>query len=110
MLCGPAARLEVANVALPVPSSEPLPSVFAPSLNATVPDGVAPAPATVAVSVTSWPFADGFAVDVSVVVDGVCAATISTAARFHLSAVGDVAFSCTLAPELAVAAAVPCTQ
>src|SRR6266542_5913047 len=39
-----------------------------PSLNVTVPDGVLPAPLTVAVKVTDWPKAEGLRPEISVVV------------------------------------------
>ena len=60
----------VTIVALPVPSSVPVPTVVAPSLNVTVPVGI-PAPGdvavTVAVRVTDWPKTVGFAEEVTVV-------------------------------------------
>jgi hypothetical protein len=59
--CEPTDRLEVENVAVPVESSVPVPSVAVPSENVTVPVGV-PAPgadaATVAVNVTDCPNTD----------------------------------------------------
>jgi hypothetical protein len=61
----------VANVAVPVPDSVPVPRVNVPSRNMTVPVGV-PVPGgftvTVAVKVTDWPKTDGLGDDVSVVV------------------------------------------
>ena len=49
-----------------------MPSVAAPSLNVTVPVGVPPLPATVAVNVTDCPNTDGFAEDTTVVVVEAC--------------------------------------
>ena len=70
MVCGPAARAEVVNVATPplsVPESIGLP----PSRNVTDPVGV-PVPgataATVAVKVTDWPNTEGFWDEVTAVV------------------------------------------
>ena len=64
-------RALVANVAVPVPSSVPLPIFVAPSMKSTVPVGV-PAPgetgATVAVNVTDWPKTLGLVSEVSAVV------------------------------------------
>jgi hypothetical protein len=58
----PTGRLEVENVAVPVESRAPVPSVADPSENVTVPVGV-PAPGadatTVAVNVTDCPNTDG---------------------------------------------------
>ena len=66
MLCEPGVSVEALNVAVVTPAvveSVPVPSVFEPSLNVTVPLGL-PLPgataATVAVNVTDWPEADGF--------------------------------------------------
>ena len=60
----------VVNVATP-PDRLPLLRVAAPSLNATVPDGLTP-PLTVAVKVTLLPNTEGFGDDIKAVV--VCAA------------------------------------
>src|SRR5437868_6254910 len=61
-LCVPTDKEELEKEALPLPSTLALPSVVAPSLNATEPVGV-PAPesaaATCAVSVTDCPYVDG---------------------------------------------------
>jgi hypothetical protein len=69
--CVPTASVEVERVATPEPLSVPVPMEVAPSLNVTVPVGV-PAPgattATVAVNVTDCPNADGFTLEMSVVV------------------------------------------
>ena len=63
--------LKVAVVTPAVVESVPVPSVLAPSLKLTVPVGF-PAPgataATVAVKVTDWPNAEGFADETTVVV------------------------------------------
>ena len=59
---------EVAKVALP-PLTVPVPMVTEPFLNVTVPVGVPePEDVIVAVKFTVWPYSDGFAEDVSVVV------------------------------------------
>ena len=63
-------RLVVVKVAVP-PDNVPVPSVVVPSLKVTVPVGL-PLPGatalTVAVKVTDWPNAEGFAEEASVVV------------------------------------------
>jgi hypothetical protein len=68
MVCEPSASDDVVNVAMPEPFSVPVPSVAAPSLNVTVsplPEVIGVPPLlTVAVKVTDWPYADGFAEDV----------------------------------------------
>ena len=69
-MCDPTPSMEVASVACPEPSSVPEPSVIAPSLNTTVPVGVAALAVTVAVSVTGWPDTAGFADEERVVVVG----------------------------------------
>src|SRR4051812_10666023 len=51
----PTASAEVTSVATPPAESVPVPSTVAPSLKVIEPVGVAPAPVTVAVSVTDWP-------------------------------------------------------
>ena len=70
MVCGPAARAEVVNVATP-PLSVPEPIGLPPSRNVTDPDGV-PVPgataATVAVKVTGCPNTEGFSDEVTAVV------------------------------------------
>src|SRR5690349_10404224 len=62
MECDEAARVEVVQVARPLPSSVPLPSVAEPSLKVTVPAGT-PLPgavtATAAVNVTCWLYTEG---------------------------------------------------
>jgi len=59
-------RDEVIKMAVPEPSVL-VPRVLVPSLKVTVPVGVTPELVTVAVNVTGWPYADGFAFDVSIV-------------------------------------------
>jgi len=60
----------VVSVATPLPFSVPVPRTAAPFLKVTVPEGTPPkAPWTVAVKVTAWCHEDGFAEDVTVVVD-----------------------------------------
>jgi hypothetical protein len=68
----PPESVEVANVALPLVSSVPVPRFVPPSLNVTVPVGV-PVPlvcATVAVKVTEFPYVEEVGVAESVVVVG----------------------------------------
>jgi hypothetical protein len=69
--CDPTLKEDVANVACPDPSSVPVPRVVAPSLNVTIPVGV-PLPGeftvTVAVNVTNWLNAEGFAPELTAVV------------------------------------------
>jgi hypothetical protein len=71
MLWLPAPSVDVLKVATPPAPTVPVPSVVAPSMNVTEPDGL-PAPGatgdTVAVKVTDWPNTDGLADEVSVVV------------------------------------------
>jgi hypothetical protein len=55
MECAPAASIDVVKVAIPVLFSVPTPSVVVPSRNATVPVGVPPLLATVAVHMTAVP-------------------------------------------------------
>ena len=69
-MCDPTASAEVVNVALPEPSRVPEPSVVAPSVNTTVPVGVAPLPVTVEVSVTDWPDTAAFTDEERVLVVG----------------------------------------
>ena len=65
----PKANAEVVKVAFPA-LSVPVPSSVAPSLNVTVPVGVpVVADFTVAVKVTAWPNADGFAEETTEVVE-----------------------------------------
>ena len=68
MEAGPAARLEVVNVAIPLPFSVPAPRVELPFLNVTAPVGT-PVPGAVAVTVaenvTGWLYTDGLAEEVS---------------------------------------------
>src|SRR5258708_4812485 len=95
----PTASEGVVNVATPLPLSVPLPSAVAPSLNVTVPVGLAPV--TVAVKVTACPKLLGLADDVSAVV--VAAATMSDAVAglpggASLELTGEVVL--TLVPEL----------
>jgi hypothetical protein len=71
MLCDPTDSVARANVAVPEPSSVPVPNVVVPSLNVTEPEGMPEAgdtTATVAVKVTDWPNTDGLAEEVRVVV------------------------------------------
>ena len=59
------------NVATPEALRVPVPSVVAPSLNVTVPDGMPPIGGmalTVAVKVTDWPNTDGLTDDTTAVV------------------------------------------
>ena len=65
----PNVSVEVEKVAVPPPDSVPVPSVVAPSLKVTVPVGVTPAPATVAVKVIACPSRLGLADDATVVAD-----------------------------------------
>ena len=56
------------NVAVPVTSRVPVPSVVLPTLKLTVPVGVPPfneVTVTIAVNVTSWPTLDGFGAELS---------------------------------------------
>jgi hypothetical protein len=65
----PALKLDVENVATPLPFTFPEPSVAPLSLKVTVPVGPAPDPGvTVAVKVTLWPELDGLGEDVRPVV------------------------------------------
>ena len=70
MLCVPKARVEILNVATPLPLRVGLLKVTDPSLIVTVPLGV-PAPGNaavnVAVKVTFWPMTDGLMSDVSAI-------------------------------------------
>src|SRR5947208_3363521 len=68
MECVPVPSVLVANVACPEPSSAPVPSEFAPSLNVTLPVGVPPPELTTAVNVTGCPYVEGFASDVRLAV------------------------------------------
>src|SRR5216683_2348335 len=68
MECAPTAREAVVSVAMPEESSTPVPRLVAPSRNVTVPVGVPAGELTVAVKVTGWPNADGFAEDTRAVV------------------------------------------
>jgi len=64
----PRARVEVVNVATPLPFSVPVPSVVEPSLKVTVPEGT-PLPAvTVAVNVTGWLNTEGLDDELTAVV------------------------------------------
>ena len=69
MECGPTARAEVENVALPL-LSVPVPNRVAPFLKVTVPVD-APLPgataATVAVNITDWPNTDGLCEEITTV-------------------------------------------
>ena len=71
MECAPTATAEGVKVALPVPSSVPVPTVVPPSLKVTVPVGV-PLPetvgVTVAVKVTDWLNTEGLADEFTAVV------------------------------------------
>jgi hypothetical protein len=69
----PAAKVRVVMVATPCGLSEAVPRGTVPFLNVTVPAGTDPPAmplATAAVKVIAWPYADGFALEVSVVVVG----------------------------------------
>src|SRR6266446_5714254 len=68
MECAPTAREAVVSVAMPEESSVPVPRLVAPSRNVTVPVGMPAGELTVAVKVTGWPKADGFAEDTRAVV------------------------------------------
>jgi hypothetical protein len=63
----PVDKDDVENIALP-PASVAVPSVVGPSRNVTVPVGVTPELATVAVKVTDWPSAAGLTEELRVVV------------------------------------------
>jgi hypothetical protein len=79
MACVPPVRVEVVNVATPLPLSVPVPSVAAPFLNVTVPVGTGAAVwCTVAVNVTAWPYVDGFSEEASAVVLTSCTTWTST--------------------------------
>ena len=65
--CVPAARADVAKVALPAETATFDANVVAPSVNVTVPVGVPPDEVIVAVKVTDAPDADGFADELSAV-------------------------------------------
>ena len=60
MECEPTDRLEEAKVATPEPFKVLVPMEVAPSLKVTVPVGVPPVLATVAVKVTEAPKVEGF--------------------------------------------------
>src|SRR5262249_9556383 len=68
IVCVPAVRADVLNVALPLASSVPVPRVATPSRNVTDPVGVPDPDVTVAVNVTDWPTELGFGVAARVVV------------------------------------------
>ena len=68
MLREPTARVDVVKVACPDPLSEPEPSVLAPSLKVTVPNGIPPLELTTAVNITDCPNADGLIEEETVVV------------------------------------------
>ncbi len=59
MECEPTASVLVVNVAFPVASNVPVPSVVEPSTNVTVPPGIPPEEVTVAVMVMDWPKVEG---------------------------------------------------
>lgn len=66
MPCVPALRLDVDNIATPLPFNGELPSEFIPSRKVTVPVGVPVVEGlTIAVNVTDCPSGDGFAEEVS---------------------------------------------
>ena len=69
-VCAPTERTEVLNVATPDPLRVPVPSVVAPSLKETVPEGI-PAPGatanTVAVKVTDSPVTLGLMAETTLV-------------------------------------------
>src|SRR5579872_4105966 len=68
IVCVPMVKAFVVKVATPLPFRVPLPITVVPFLKLTVPAGVPPAEATVAVKVTSWCQDDGLTEDVTVVV------------------------------------------
>src|SRR2546425_11411316 len=68
MECAPTARDAVVSVAMPEESSVPVPRLVAPSRNVTVPVGMPAGELTVAVKVTGWPKAVGFAEEIAVIV------------------------------------------
>lgn len=70
ILCAPTVSVLVLNVAMPLPSSVPLPMGIPPSWKVTVPVGVPLAVVTVAVKVTGCPESDGFNEEVREVVVG----------------------------------------
>ena len=70
--CVPAARVDVAKVALPAETATFDANVVAPSVKVTVPVGVPPEEVIVAVKVTDDPDADGFADELSAVLVEPC--------------------------------------
>lgn len=79
-------RVDVVKVAFPAASSVPVPRDVVPSLNVTVPVGVAPvAGKTVAVNVTGWLGAEGSGEDVRVVPDTIWVRTLDVDAALALS-------------------------
>jgi hypothetical protein len=64
----PTAKVDVLNVANPLPFKVPVPSVVKPFLKVMVPVGVPEEPVTVAVKVTDCPKTEGFTKDVNAVV------------------------------------------
>jgi len=64
----PTAKVDVLNVANPLPFKVPVPSVVEPFLKVMVPDGMPKEPVTVTVKVTDWPKTEGFTEDVNAVV------------------------------------------
>lgn len=83
MLCEPAVRAVVWKVAAPVPSTAPVPRMFAPSRKVTVPVGtLIPVPLlTVAVKITFWPSVGESKLALKEVVLSNCDAGISHAPR-----------------------------
>ena len=71
MECAPTPRTAVTHVVVPAASARlTQPAMLTPPfLKVTVPVGVGPAPVTTAVKVTGWPKTEGFAEEVTVVVD-----------------------------------------
>src|SRR5438477_10596367 len=71
MVCEPTASADVAKLVCPLPSSVPVPSTFAPSLNVTVPVATeTPLVLTVALNVTRSPKFDGFVSELILVLVG----------------------------------------
>jgi len=77
--CVPTVKVEVVNVATPLGSSVPVPSVVLPSWNVTVPVGAilpGETAATVAVRMTGWPKAEESTDEPSIAVaDPICLRT-----------------------------------
>src|SRR5579863_253474 len=82
MLCVPAVRLEVLNVAVPE-LSVPVPSLVVPSRNVTVPVGVPPMDAIFPEKVTASPAMAGLSDDVTVAVVAAAAGGVVVEVAWH---------------------------